>query len=307
MDGAAKSASLKFEPSATGEASSTAHERAPYQPLVVVFVAAAVGMVVDRYALSAGVLQTNGNGEFVGWWIASLACAAVWWLAWRRSRYCISCWLLLASVSCLAGAWHHLNWDLFGKNEVSRFAAYEPAPACITAVACESPERVSATAPTPLRAIPGTERSRLLVELRAIRDGRSWHAANGLCQLSVDGHLLGVHAGDTLRIFGQLSRPAPPLNPGEFDFAAHARSNRELSRMRSSAPECAVRLNSGSTWSPTYWLDRVRTAAKQYVRSTIGPRRAGLAAAILLGAREGLPYEATEPYLETGTIHVLGV
>ena len=37
------------------------------------------------------------------------------------------------------------------------------------------------------------------------------------------------------------------------------------------------------------------------------PQRAGLAAAILLGAREGLPYEETEPYLQTGTIHVLVV
>jgi competence protein ComEC len=51
----------------------------------------------------------------------------------------------------------------------------------------------------------------------------------------------------------------------------------------------------------------VRLHAKQQVRSLIGPSHAGLAAAILLGAREGLPYEATESYLVTGTVHVLVV
>ena len=52
-------------------------------------------------------------------------------------------------------------------------------------------------------------------------------------------------------------------------------------------------------------MARLRT--KQLVRSLIGPNHAGLAAAILLGAREGLPYEATEAYLVTGTVHVLVV
>ena len=51
----------------------------------------------------------------------------------------------------------------------------------------------------------------------------------------------------------------------------------------------------------------LRLSAKQRVRSLIGPKHAGLAAAILLGAREGLPYEATESYLVTGTVHVLVV
>jgi competence protein ComEC len=307
MNGAADSASPESETSASGESSPKASERAPYQPLVIVFAAATVGMAFDRYAVTPLSKASIGSGQFASWSLASFACAAVWWHTWRRERNRCSCFALLMSVACLAGAWHHLNWDLFGATDASRFATYQPAPACITAIACESPERVSAAPPTPLRAIPGTERSRLLVEVTAIRDGRQWHAASGLCQLSVNGHMLGVQPGDTLRVYGQLSRPSPPLNPGEFDFAADSRADRELSRMRSSAPECAVRVATGSAWSPTYLLDRVRVAAKQYVRSTIGPRRAGLAAAILLGAREGLPYEATEPYLETGTIHVLVV
>jgi competence protein ComEC len=140
-----------------------------------------------------------------------------------------------------------------------------------------------------------------------IRDGRGWRPASGLCQFAVNGHLLGIHPGDSLQLFGQLARQAPPLNPGEFDFAANSRAERQLARIRSTAPECVVHRAAGNSWTPSYWLDNLRVRTKQLVGTMVGPQRAGLAAAILLGAREGLPYEETEPYLQTGTVHVLVV
>lgn len=279
----------------------------PYQPLTVVFVAVAIGIVIDRYARPAGLIAAEGSGWFFAAGAISGIALAAWWWAWRRRRDTVAAWLLLMSAATLGAAWHHLNWSLFGATEIGRYAAYESAPACIEAVARESPERVTAPPPTPLRAIPVGERSRMLVDVTGIRDGRAWRPATGICQISVEGHLLGVRPGDTLRVYGQLARPAPPLNPGEFDFAAHARADRLLARIRSTSPECVVQLSSRSSWSPRYWLDALRTRAKQYVQTMVGERRAGLAAAILLGAREGLPFEETQPYLETGTIHVLVV
>lgn len=271
----------------------------------------AAGMVLDRYGrplfFPRSLEWIGGDAWFVVWWCLCAGCLAIWWLSWRGRRQVAAAWVLLATSALLGAAWHHLNWNLFDRREIALYAGYGPEPVCIEAVACQSPERVTAPAPTPLRAIPGTERSRLLVDVTGIRDGRNWLPASGTCQLAVNGHLLGVHPGDVLRVFGQLARPAPPLNPGEFDFAAHARADRQLARIRSSAPECVVRTSAGSTWSPQYLLDEVRSRTKQLVRSMVGPKRAGLAAAILLGAREGLPYEETEPYLETGTIHVLVV
>jgi competence protein ComEC len=54
-------------------------------------------------------------------------------------------------------------------------------------------------------------------------------------------------------------------------------------------------------------LEALRAAGKRSLRSYVGPDRAGLAGAILLGAREGLTPEETLPYVLTGTIHVLVV
>jgi competence protein ComEC len=230
-----------------------------------------------------------------------------WILARRRRRDGRAAWVLLAAAALAGSAWHELNWFLYDDHEIGRYAAFEPAPACIEAIALESPERVSAPPRTPLRAIPIGERSRVPIELRGIRAGREWRPASGVCELSVDGHLLGIHPGDHLRVFGQLARISPQLNPGEFDFAGHARADRRMVRVRSTTPDSVTTLKPGGTWSFSRILDVVRMRAKERVRSLVGPKNAGLAAAILLGSREGLPYEATESYLVTGTIHVPAV
>ncbi len=282
-----------------------------YQPLVWVFLAAAAGMIGDRYLpppfLATAVGWLGASGWVVLWWLVSGLGLVLWYVAWQRRRERISGGFLLMSLAFAAAGWHHWNWFLFDGAEAARFAGTESRPACVEAIACESAERVAAPRPTPLRAIPGTEQSRLSVNLVGIRDGRNWRPLSGLCQLSVVGHTLWIRTGDRLRIFGQLARVSPPLNPGEFDFAAHARSEHRLTRIRSSAPESVTRISAGTHWSPAYLLDALQNRAKRLVRTLVGPQRAGLAAAILLGAREGLPFEETEPYLETGTIHVLVV
>jgi competence protein ComEC len=284
---------------------------APYQPLVIVLLALAAGMLVDRYLrpqfLIAGVDALGGSAWFVTWSLACTTCLAIWWLAWRRQCDRTAAWILLMAAALGGAAWHHRCWFDFGADELARYASYDPHPACIDAVACESAERVASPPRSSFRSIPAGEHSRLLVNVTGVRDGKAWHSASGICQISVQGHALWIHPGDQLRIFGKLARPSPPLNDGEFDFAAHARAEGVLTHLRAAVPECIVQRSEGSRWAAAYWIDRFRGRAKQLVRTLVGPTRAGLAAAILLGAREGLPYEETEPYMETGTIHVLVV
>jgi competence protein ComEC len=282
-----------------------------YQPLVTLAFSVAGGMVLDRYG-RPDLLGLARHAEasvawFAAWWCLASLCLIAWWLAWRRHRIQLAAWPLLASAALAGAAWHHIRWNLFGAGEIGRYATDDSGPACIEAVAREAPQRVPAPTPTPLRAIPGNERSRVRVEVSGIRDGTRWRQASGECELFVAGHLVGVEAGDRLRIFGQLARVGPPLNPGEFDFAAHARADRQLARLRSSAPDCIAVTASASGWQPSGLLHDLRDGAKRLVRRFVGPDRAALASAILLGARGGLTAEETEPYLLTGTVHVLVV
>ncbi len=285
--------------------------RPRYQPLVIVLLAVVAGIVLDRYGGPTFFSQADraipGGVWFAVWWYLALCLLCAWWFVWRQRRDAIAAWLLVAAAALTGAAWHDARWQLFPQWEIARYAGYDAGPTCLAAVARESPERLPASPPTPLRAIPSGERSRLLVDVLAVRDGIAWRPADGDCEIVTEGHLLGVRAGDRVKVFGQLSRPVPPRNPGEFDFAAHARADRHLARLRSSAPESVVVAERAGRWNWRRGLDAVRAHSLSVLRRYVGPERAGLAGAILLGAREGLPREETTAYLATGTVHLLVV
>lgn len=284
-----------------------------YQPLVYVALALSLGIVVDRYVHSES-LSALGISQFdaaptclVAYWLGALVVLGAWWRAWCRRRDRFAACLLLLATSLSGAAWHDFRWSRFRVDEIARFAADEPAPAAIELVVRHAPERVPAPRETALRAIPGVDRTRLIGDVVRVRDGARWRAASGSVQLGVDGHLLGVERGDRLRVFGQLALVRPPMNPGEFDFACHARSDRELARVNSSSPEGVTVVSRARSTVTHRLLDRIRLHCERLIRRFIGPDQSGLASAILLGSRADLPRDATDPYMFTGTIHVLVV
>ncbi len=271
--------------------------RATYFPLVLLACALAGGIACDRIApLAARV-----------WWALALGAAIAWCLCWRAGWNRVASALLLAAVFCLGGERHHGHWRLYEANNVGRYVDEILRPAVVEAVAITSPRWVPAPPPTPLRTIPQGEHCELLVRVTAIRDGRTMRPASGLADLQVSGNVTGVRAGDRLRIMVQAARPAPPLNPGEFDFAAHLRSDRKLCRMFAEFPESVERLSPGSLVSPRRWLADIRAGGAETLRRNIAHGRATLASAVLLGAREQLDADRNEGYLVTGTIHVLSI
>jgi competence protein ComEC len=292
-----------------GSAAQWAAPRLRHQPLVTVAVALAAGVVLDRYGRPESVIFSSGAAPtcFAAWWLAAAVCWTGWWAVWRRPRDVPAAWLLLAAVAISGAAWHDLRWDVFSQHEIARFARDNSQPACVEAIADDVPERLPAPRPTALRAIPARERSRLEVRVTGIRDGTSWLPASGVCQLVVDGSLDGVRAGDRLRVFTQLRRSMPPRNPGEFDFAAHARAERRLAALHSEDPECVMVMSQPGGWHLERMLDAVRAGGKRLLEQYVGPQRSGLAGAMLLGSREGLPTEETASYMVTGTVHLLVV
>jgi competence protein ComEC len=270
-------------------------------PLVVVAVALAAGVVLNRYWA-----PTIGIAGFVELWLVACVSLVAWSWFWRGGRPMVSAWLLVASLAACGGAWHELRWNLFTEHEVARFAA-APTPACVRATVVGAPETLPAPLPTPLRAIPSGERCGVDVELRAIRDARIWLPAGGRCRLTVDGDLLAVAPGDKVQIFAQLRRPSPPMNPGEFDFAELARTDGRVAALIASSPDCVTTLATAQHWSPSHLVPALRDYGQRTLHTYIGPEQAGLASAVLLGMRDELPYEATMPFLLTGTVHLLVV
>lgn len=268
-----------------------------YQPFVLLFSAVAVGMVVDRY------LPTPVWAWFAGTLVLSLAWVVAWFLNRRRLASC----LLLAGASALGGLWHHDQWRLVQVDEIGLAVTEEIRPLACEAIALTSPRWSPAPPLHAMRTVPKGDETELMVWVTRVRDGATWKPATGYARVDVDGHLLGVRAGDRIRLLVLASQPMKPLNSGDFDYAAYERSRRVFCRLRGLFPESISVVERGSVWSWRRWLARIREAGNEHLRRYIPPRRSTLAAAILLGAREQLDPERNEGFLVTGTIHVLSI
>jgi competence protein ComEC len=264
---------------------------------VLLLSALAAGICLDRWhplAMSA-------------WMIAAVIALATWLGLWLTSRERAASCLLLLCVLATGGAWHHAWWRMYPADEVTRMLNEDSRPACIEAIAITSPRWIPAPPPDPLRTIPVTDRSELLVRVVAVRDGQQLRPASGRAQLVVGGMLDPVQAGDRLLIMGQAAQPRAALNPGEFDFAEHERSRRVGCRLFAEFPQSVLVTARGGKWSGQRLLAALRSGGSDVLRRYIAPERAMLASAVLLGTREQLEPDRNEGYLVTGTIHVLSI
>lgn len=263
----------------------------------MVVAAAAAGIVVDRYA---GFAITH-------WWLGAWIALLLWGLLWRAARNSVAGVALLVAVACLAGAWHHWSWNLFRDDELARGATLHRHPVCVEAIALTGPRLVRAPPVEPMRAIPQGDQTRLTVRIVRGRHLDAWRPASGTTSLLIEGHLLGVRAGDRLKIFGRFARPEPQQNPGEFDFAAHNRADRKLCLLQCNYPDCVSVAAAGSRWNWRRWLDVVRDSASGLLAQRLDESQSPMASAILVGARERFDRQQTQAFFKTGTIHLFAI
>ena len=268
-----------------------------YCPLVVVLAACCAGVVIDRqFSWSLGV------------WLAIAAVGLLLWLpAWYRRREFIAAAILSGALAGLGGAWNHVRWHYFSADEIGLFAQERQQPACLDAVAVTGPRLVPAPAYDPLRSLRPTDETRFAIRLLGIRDGDRWLPTAGGAQLSMIGRPPNVRAGDRLRILGHLSAPGPASNPGEVDYSELARGRDQMATVYVNHPEGISVVEPASGWSLTQFVESVRSRGDHALWSHLSHERAGLAAAVLLGAREELDPQRVEPFILTGMIHVMVV
>lgn len=278
----------------------------PYQPLVVVLAAASLGIVADRFwPLPLGAWWTMAVGGLTAWAILARP-ALLGRFRLGRQLHLTNATLLLAAAAT-AAAWHHCCWYLLAADDLGCFARRKAEPVCVEALAVKMPRRLPTPAFDPLRMMPPNEGSRLEVDVLAVRDGANWRPASGRATLLVQGSPPQLRAGDRVRCFAKLSMPQGPQNPGSFDQAAYLRSDGVRSRLQAKMPQCVTVVQAGPFWGLARLLDRVRAHGDRLLEQCLDPRRAELAAAVLLGLREEVDAERNEAFLVTGTIHILSI
>jgi competence protein ComEC len=299
-------------------------EPLPERPLVAVAAAVAAGCAAPILVPASPVM----------WWFCAVAALAAWGWAVRAGRPArAAVWLLVGGFASAAG-WSTVSSSLFAADDLAWSLTESPQPVAVEGVVLESPRLLMPQTVDPLRSDTGRAGGprchEFVLAVRAVRDGPVWRPASGRAAVILDGHGSAAREsaereaamresgdrggpaallspGTRVRLLGRGLRPSSPLNPGEFDFRDRARSLRCLSIVRTHEADGVAVIAGPAPVSVAAILDRLRGRGVRVLHEHLSDRRAALAAALLLGARESLPREDTLEFLVTGTIHVLSI
>jgi competence protein ComEC len=286
-------------------------------PLVPLALAGTSGIVLDRYV--------NVPLAFT---LVAAAAALVGWISTVHGATAGPPLIFLwAGVGALGAAFHQNYRGAYAADDIGRFATSEPRPVLVRGFLESEPtivwqarnhllvsrqERIN-----PLRSFPQEDSTRVVVRVTTVKQADDWQSASGLAQVTVQGHLQGLHVGDEVEVAGRLQEPQGPGNPGEFDYASYLQDQRIRAVISvHKTPEGVVRL--AEHWPKTLagWLAVIRGWGVETLERAISPDHSGVAAALLLGegstATGHIPHLKPgfvdwEQYIKTGVIHVLAI
>jgi competence protein ComEC len=269
---------------------------APRAPLVPVALGVTAGITADR-ALSLAFPVVAGLFLLgvVGWFMAVRRPG-------RRS-------VIGIALACAAlGALHHRQYRaIFGPDDIGWIASAQPQLIRVRGVLTDTPE-VRRMPIDPLRSIPRPDTTRADLSVTLVENDHGWRAASGRVRLTVAGALDDIHAGDTVEVNGWLSSPIGPANPGEFDWAEHARDERIRANLNvRKTPHGVVRLESGWSSSAASWMAAIRGWGRRTLEASLPPDEAAVAVALLLGDGSAMTNDDWAIYIRTGVIHALAI
>ena len=245
----------------------------------------------------------------------SLAVAIVSLLAWYGVRVwtgrspqtsaTVGLLLLLVCIAAVGAAWHHVYWHRFSAAEIGLAASLDSKPCCVELRLCSEPQFAPATGSY---ASVGDDEMKTYFHAKAVRmrAGETWQPAAGNAQLVIHADANHFRSGDLVRVNGRLVRPAPPTNPGQYDFSLHYRRQRLLAFVHVYHLE-SVELLAHSDWTTSRWLSSLRRQLNEMLWKYVGPEEAPFASAILLGNRRQMKKASRDKFVETGTAHLLAI
>lgn len=156
------------------------------------------------------------------------------------------------------------------------------------------------------------KKTKVLIRVHSLRlrHQKVFFPVSGNLQLSLMGDWPpSLLPGDELVIRANLRRPAPPGNPGEFDYAKFLQEEGINVVGWIASPAHLHLLEQQDTWYHTlrFIPQRMRLTIREYIMNTLPPRQAGIYRALLIGDRAGLRPREEELFKATGIYHILAI
>jgi competence protein ComEC len=202
---------------------------------------------------------------------------------------------------------HHWSRTFIDRNDLSLRLTEEAILLRVRGIVLEEPQRQTAKQSDWI-SLPPLAKSSTILRLHAMEQSAQWHEVGGKAWLQVDGLMETIHLGDEVEVFGWISLPPPPRNPGEFDFPDWLRTNqiRSLLHVRKT-DATVVRLRASSDLLFEVQLNRIRLDAESmFARNLQGPSL-NLAYGLILGETDRIDLEEWDQFARTGVIHVIAI
>jgi competence protein ComEC len=235
------------------------------------------------------------------WLIIAACCACAAMLLHHRERVC-ELLLGVAIVACgvAAGQTAHGRYPA---HDIATLAGDEPRLADVEMRLLHPPRLVTHPMETG-RPLPPKQVTS--AEVVRVRTWRGWEPASGQMLVQVLEPHPELAVGQTVRALGMLQRPAPAMNPGQFDWASYYREQRILSSIQiAQAENLAILASPGA--GPLQWLrEQVRCLLATGFSADQALDHA-LLRALLLGDNDPDLRDVQDDFRRTGTSHHLSI
>src|SRR3984957_18403219 len=230
--------------------------------------------------------------------IAILTCLAIW--QFRRNLVCSVC--LAASIFLIGLTSAQLEAFFFPRNHIALYTGEDERLAELEMHIIEPAHLAGGEAE--LRRLP--LKQVVAADVTGIQTQTGWQSASGRIVLTIEPPDDALAAGQTIRALGFLSRPDPPANPGEFDFAAYDRRLRILADFKVRRAG-TIQIVGDSGESPLVWL---RQSARSLLAAGFPVSRmtdAGFLRMLLLGDTDSRLNDIRDEYDLSGTAYQLSI
>lgn len=235
-------------------------------------------------------------------WLAALAVLLV--ASWRWLHHAAVGTSILACGFAAAGVTAgQLAAFQYPRKHVSAFTTDEPRLAQLELHVSHTPRVL--TAPYSSHH-PMPPKQVVTASVRAVKTWTGWSPASGEILVQIAQPHPRLEANQTIHVTGMLQRPAPAMNPGQFDWAAYYREQRILASLQ--VPHAQnIRIVASPGPTPLMWL---REEVRRLLAAGFAPERSldhALLRALLLGDNDPQLRDVQDQFQRTGTSHHLAI
>jgi competence protein ComEC len=257
--------------------------------------------VLTAGCFAAGIFAHRAAPSAPAVWLALLAglVGAGWFVRGRRlGTGAVGAALV---VGGLAAA--QLTAFYYPRDHISAFAGDAPRLAQLE-LHIDHPPRTLTGPPFSAHAVPPKQVTTASVLALMTRDG--WRPASGQVLVQISEPHPRLEVNQTVRVIGMLQRPAPAMNPGQFDWAAYYREQGILNSVQISHADTIRILSSPGP----DWIDSLRASVRGLLAIGFSGRdevNHALLRALLLGDHDPQLRDVQEQFKRTGTGHHLAI